>query len=167
MLASAKTAVAVILLTSGFALAASPVLQFTLPRAAQRGSEADLIVQGARISDAKELLFYCPGVTVTSLTPVDAQHVKVHVHVAKDAKVGQYPIRIRTASGISELHTFYVTPYPVVVEKEPNNDIAHAQPIQFNTTIGGVIENEDVDTFVVEATKGQRIVRHILGNYTA
>jgi hypothetical protein len=163
MLPSAKTAVAVILLTSGFALAASPVLQFTIPRAAQRGTEADLIVQGARLSDAKELLFYCRGVTVTSLTPVDAQHVKVHVQVAKDAKIGQYPIRVRTASGISELRTFYVTPYPVVAEKEPNNDIAHAQPIQFNTTIGGVIENEDVDTFVVEATKGQRITAEVVG----
>src|SRR5690242_8995769 len=148
---SAKSAFAVILLASSFALAASPVLQFTLPRAAQRGTEADIVVQGSRLADAKELLFYSPGITVTSLTPVDAQHVKVHVQVARDARVGQYPIRIRTASGVSELRTFYVTPYPVVVEKEPNNDLAHAQPIQFNTTVGGVIDNEDVDTFVVEA----------------
>ncbi len=140
MLKSIKSFFGVVLLAGSFAPAASPVLQFTLPRAAQRGAEADLVVEGARLSDAKELLFYSPGVTVTSLTPVDAQHVKVHVQVAKDAKVGQYPIRIRTASGVSELRTFYVTPYPVVAEKEPNNDIAHAQPMQFNTTVGGVIE---------------------------
>src|SRR5438477_7541338 len=123
-------AFALVLLSCGLALGATPELQFTLPRAAQRGTEADLIVQGNRLADAKELLFYSPGVTVTSLTPVDAQHIKVHVQVAKDAKVGQYPIRIRTASGVSELRTFYVTPYPVVAEKEPNNDLARAQPIQ-------------------------------------
>src|SRR6185503_16617850 len=29
--------------------------------------------------------------------------------------------------------------------------------------IGGVIENEDVDTFVVEATKGQRITAEVVG----
>src|SRR5580765_47465 len=153
----------ILLLLGAASLGASPELQFTLPRAAQRGTEADIIVQGNRLADAKELLFYSPGIAVTSLTPVDAQHVKVHVQVAKDAKIGQYPIRIRTASGVSELRTFYVTPYPVVPEKEPNNDLARAQPIQFNTTIGGVIDNEDVDTFVVEATKGQRITAEVVG----
>ncbi|HSZ57046.1 MAG TPA: PPC domain-containing protein [Tepidisphaeraceae bacterium] len=134
-----------------------------MPRGAQRGSETDLIVQGNRIADAKELLFYCPGITVTSLQPVDAQHVKVHIQVAKDARVGQYPIRLRTATGVSELRTFYVTPFPVVAEKEPNNDFAHAQPIDLNTTVAGTIDNEDVDTFVIEAKKGQHITAEAIG----
>ncbi|HEY8749727.1 MAG TPA: PPC domain-containing protein [Tepidisphaeraceae bacterium] len=151
------------MICSTAAFAASPELQFTLPRAAQRGGEADIVVQGNRLADAKELLFYSPGITVTTLQAVDAQHVKVHLQVAQDARVGQYPIRIRTATGVSELRTFYVTPYPVATEKEPNNDFAHAQPIAFNTTINGVIDNEDVDTFVVDAVKGQKITAEVIG----
>jgi hypothetical protein len=145
------------------ALAASPELQFTLPRGAQRGGDADLVVQGNRLSDAKDLLFYSPGITVTDLQPVDAQHVKVHIHVANDARVGEYLMRIRTATGISELRTFYVTPYPIVEEKEPNNDLAHAQPVELNTTIDGRIDSEDVDTFVFDAKKGQHVTAEAVG----
>ena len=152
-----------LLVPVSFALAASPDLQFTLPRGAQRGGEADIVIQGIRLSDAKELMFYSPGITITDLKAVDAQHVKVHIPVAKDARVGEYPIRIRTATGISELRTFYVTPYPIVEEKEPNNDLAHAQPIELNTTIDGRIDNEDVDTFVIEAKKGQHITAEAVG----
>jgi len=143
--------------------AASPELQFTIPRGAQRGTDARITIQGNRIADAKELLFYIPGVTATDLKAVDPQHVTATVHVAKDAHIGQYPIRLRTASGISELRTFYVTPFPVVMEKEPNNDEAHAQPIELNTTVNGTIENEDVDTFVVDAKRGQHITAEVVG----
>ena len=58
MLRQAYNAVAITLLLCCFALAASPVLQFTVPRAAQRGTEADVVVQGARLSDAKEIAVF-------------------------------------------------------------------------------------------------------------
>ena len=145
------------------ARAASPDLQVVTPRGAQRGTEADLVVHGARLNDAKEILFYSPGITVAKLEVVNPQEVKAHVQIAKDAKIGEYPLRIRTATGLSELRTFYVTPFPLVQEKEPNNDIAHAQPIELNTSVTGVIENEDVDCFAIELKKGQRITAEVHG----
>lgn len=145
------------------AFGASPELQVVMPRGAQRGTEADLIFQGTRLADARDVLLYFPGITVTKVEPADAQHVKVHVRIDKDARVGIYPLRLRTATGLSELRTFCVTPYPVVQEKEPNNELADAQPIGLNTTVAGVIENEDVDTFVIQAKKGQRITAEVMG----
>ena len=145
------------------ASAASPELSVVTPRGVQRGAEADLVVHGNRLADAKEILFYQPGITVTKLEASDAQHVKLHVQVAKDAKIGEYPLRIRTATGLSELRTLFVTPFPVVEEKEPNNDQAHANPVELNTAVEGVIENEDVDYFVIDAKKGQRITAEVQG----
>ena len=43
-------------------LAASPVLSVVTPRGAQRGTEAVFTFSGARLSDAKEVLVYGPGV---------------------------------------------------------------------------------------------------------
>lgn len=143
--------------------AASPEFSVVTPRGAQRGAEADLVFSGNRLSDAKEILWYQPGITVTKLEAPDAQHVKVHVQIAKDAKLGEYPLRVRTATGVSELRTFFVTPFPTVEEKEPNNDMTHANPLELNHTAMGVIENEDVDYFVVEAKKGQRLTAEVQG----
>src|SRR5579864_9163023 len=154
---------AFVLACSGIAVAASPELSVVTPRGAQRGTEADLVFNGNRLADAKEILFYQSGISVTKLESPDPQHVKVHVQIAKDAAIGEYPLRVRTATGLSELRTFDVTPFPVVQEKEPNNDFAHAQPIDLNTTVAGVIENEDVDTFVVDVKKGQRITAEVQG----
>ena len=144
-------------------LAASPDVQAVLPRGAQRGTDAELIFRGARLADANDILFYEPGIAVTKLESATAAEAKFHIQIAKDAKIGQYPLRLRTATGLSELRTFYVTPFPIVQEKEPNNDLPHAQPIELNTTVAGVIENEDVDTFIVESKKGQRLTAEVHG----
>ena len=143
--------------------AASPELSVVLPRGAQRGTEADLTINGQRLADIQEVLFYQPGISVTKIESTGPNQAKAHVRVDKDARIGQYPLRVRTATGLSELRTFYVTPFPVVQEKEPNNDMAHAQPIELNTTVTGVIENEDVDTFVIDAKKGQRLTAEVHG----
>jgi len=48
---------------------------------------------------------------------------------------------------------------PETTEKEPNNDPAHAQKVEFNSTINGVVNNEDVDVFSVEVKKGPAALR--------
>ena len=50
-----------------------------------------------------------------------------------------------------------------VDEVEPNNDFAKPQPIAMNATVNGVADNEDVDYYVVEAKKGERITAEVEG----
>ena len=45
--------------------------------------------------------------------------------------------RVRTASGISELRTFWVGALPVDEEKEPNSEIATAQKVPLNVNVVG------------------------------
>ncbi|HEY6229475.1 MAG TPA: PPC domain-containing protein, partial [Verrucomicrobiae bacterium] len=59
--------------------------------------------------------------------------------------------------------TFFVGTLPESSEKEPNNDPAHAQKIDFNSTINGVVNNEDVDCFSVGAKKGERLSVEVEG----
>ncbi len=110
----------IVMMLTGAALvhAASPQLTRILPRGAQRGTELELTFDGARLADAQEVLIYQPGVTVTKLTqPTDksaaGKQFKALVKVAPDARIGEYSMRVRTATGISELRTFYVGVYPV------------------------------------------------------
>ena len=78
--------------------------------------------------------------------------------------LGLHDIRLRTATGISELRTFSVGSLKEINEVEPNNDFAKPQPIAMNVTVNGIAENEDVDYFVVAAKKGERISAEVEGH---
>jgi hypothetical protein len=141
---------------------ASPSVGSITPVGAQRGVETEVSFNGARLADAQEILFYSPGIEVKSLEAVD-NAVKVKLAIAPDCRIGQHAMRVRTASGTSELRTFYVGALPEAKEAEPNSDFAQPQKIELGTTVNGVVENEDVDYFVVEAKKGERITAEIEG----
>ena len=144
------------------AQAASPSLGVILPRGLQRGNESVLTFHGGQLADAKEIMFFSPGFTVTKLEP-SAGSVKATIKVAPDCRLGEHVCHVRTASGVTEYRTFYVGPFPEISEKEPNSDFTTPQPIPMNVTVNGVIQAEDVDYFVVDAKKGQRISVEIEG----
>ncbi len=149
-----------LVIVCGESLAASPSLGIIQPRGAQRGTEAILTFQGARLADVQEILIYYPGITVKKLEPVNDATLKVTVVIAPDCRLGEHAFRVRTATGVSDLRTFWVGALPVVEEIEPNSEFDKAQPIPLNCTVHGVIQNEDVDYFVVECKKGQRAIRN-------
>ena len=158
----AATAAVVCLIPALSSRAASPSLGSITPRGIQRGTEGVLSFNGGQLADAAEILFYYPGIKVTKLEP-SGGNVKVHVKIAPDCRLGEHVAQVRTKSGISDFRTFYVGALPVVAEKEPNSDFAAPQKIKLNVTVHGVVQNEDVDYYLVEAKKGQRIAAEIEG----
>lgn len=147
----------------GAALAASPSLGSVQPRGAQRGTDATFVLGGNNLQDAQEVVFYSPGLTVTKLEVVNNTQVKATAKIAPDARLGEHALRVRTATGITELRTLWVGALPVVDEKEPNNEFTAPQKVSLNVTVHGVAANEDVDYYAVEAKKGQRISVEIEG----
>jgi hypothetical protein len=143
--------------------AASPALSNIRPVGGQRGTELELTLSGARLGDAQEILYYQPGISTVSLSKVDDNNVKAKIKIAPDCKLGLHDLRVRTATGVSELRTFSIGALPEASEVEPNNDFAKPQVIAMNSVVNGVADNEDVDYFVVEAKKGDRITAEVEG----
>lgn len=148
---------------SSVASASDPELSVIMPRGAQRGTEQVFQFSGARIDDAQEIFFYEPGFEVLEIKPVNANVIDVKVRIAADCALGEHTAQIRTKSGISDYRTFFIGALPVIDEKEPNTEFTTPQAIALNTTVHGVVENEDVDFFVVEAKKGQRLSVEVEG----
>jgi len=142
--------------------AATPSLGGISPRGVQRGVDNVMTFSGARLQDAQEIFFYGGGFEVLKLEP-SASSVKATVKVLPTCRLGQHVAQIRTASGVSEYKTFFVGPFAATPEKEPNSDFTAPQPVPLNTTVTGVVTNEDVDYYVVEAKKGQRIAAEVEG----
>jgi hypothetical protein len=143
--------------------AAAPQLDHFLPRGGQRGTEVEVIFSGQRLADARALLFYEPGIGVKSLEVLPDKRVKARLVLAADCPLGPHALRLQSATGTSNLVTFSVGALAEVNEVEPNNDFAKPQKINLNTTVNGVVLNEDVDYYAVEARQGQRLSVEVEG----
>jgi len=147
------------LLTSSV-YATAPKLNSTTPAGAQRGTEVEVKLNGSRLEDAQEVVFYGSGIQCTKLD-TKTNSVKAHFKIAKDCRLGEHQFRVRTASGVSDLRTFWVGALPEIAEKEPNNELPKAQSIPLNNTITGTAGGEDVDYYQVPLKKGERLSMEI------
>jgi hypothetical protein len=113
-------------------LAAAPRLQRVTPPGGQRGTTVEVDLTGRGLDDPKEILFYGQGITVEGIEsveqapgpngksrPVDpGTAVRVKFKIAAECQLGAHGLRLRTASGLSEYHRFFVGPFPTVEENE-------------------------------------------------
>jgi pre-peptidase len=134
------------------ALATGPQLSSITPPGGQRGTELEVRFNGERLDDAQEIVFYGPGIEVLEL-----KTNKARLKIASDCRLGEHHVRIRAASGISDLRMFYVGPFASTNETEPNNELAKAQAIPLNVTVQGAAGGEDLDYFQISAKKDQPI----------
>jgi len=72
----------VLWVSTTLATAASPSLGAIRPVGAQRGTEIEVTLSGARLGDAKEIFYYQPGITTVSLARVDDNTVKAKLKIA-------------------------------------------------------------------------------------
>lgn len=139
------------------AFAAYPTFTVTKPNGAQRGTEVKLTLTGTQLEDFEALMFFSPGFTQKSVEKVEKNKVELTIAIAPEVPPGNHLMRIRTRTGISHARQFFVGIFPNVEEKEPNSDFDTPQVVQMNSTIEGVVQNEDVDYYRVSLKKGQRL----------
>jgi hypothetical protein len=156
-----------ILLCSGASSlwAISPQLTATAPPGAQRGTEIEVTFRGDRLADAQEIIWYSPGIQAGKLeVPTNqASVVKAHLKIAPDCQLGEHLLRIRCASGVSDIRSFWVGPFPTVKDTGTNSEFTQPQPVPFNVTVEGTVENESVHYYRVDAKQGQRISAEVEG----
>ena len=146
------------------ALAGSPGVVSIVPAAAQRGTEIEVVIKGARLDDARTLLFDQPGIEVVGVSAVEKEKFTARLKVAPDARIGEFAFRTVTSSGISDVRLFYVTPYPLLKEAdEEKTDTGQVQSVPLGVTIYGSTPGEDQDRFEVELKKGQRLSAEVIG----
>jgi hypothetical protein len=148
---------------TGTACAAPPTIGSVAPGVGQRGTEFRLTLSGARLADPRELMIYAPGVVCSKLEAKGDNQVTATLKAAPDCRLGQYPFRLRTPRGASEVRVFLITPFPVVAEREPNDLPKQAQQVPLNVSIAGVMEEAGVDYYAVMLKKGQRLAAEVEG----
>src|SRR5436190_24214881 len=79
---------ALTVLLSPRANATSPRLTGLTPVGAQRGSEVELRLSGARLDDTQEIIFYEPGIQVVSIDAAKTNVIKAQLKIASDCRLG-------------------------------------------------------------------------------
>lgn len=143
------------------AQAVTPSVAAAIPPGGQRGTQAVITFTGGNLGDAVDLMFHEPGISLAGVEVKDGNNVACTLDIAPDCRIGAHGIRVRTSSGVSNVTLFSVGALPEIEEAEPNDTFEAGQAIELNTTINGVIPNEDVDYFVVTLEEGQRLAVEI------
>jgi hypothetical protein len=139
------------------ATAATPTVESVSPGIGPRGGEFTVLLTGGRLKDARDVVFYDEGLALRKLEVVSDNEVKATLAASADCRIGAHPFRLRTTGGLSELKLVQVGRFPVSAEVEPNDAAREATPVALNSTIAGVIDSGDIDSFAIDLRKGQRL----------
>jgi hypothetical protein len=149
------------------------------PRGAQQGQVFTLKLKGEGLAAGAEISSSLPG-SVTRLAasqdlPMAESELPLLVQLNEQARVGLYPIRIRTEEGLSNVLLFSVGTFPEVVEsesllpdvlkkefdRERNDTLATAQQVGVPVTINGTLVGADRDYYRFRAKAGERLVLEV------
>ncbi|MBX3426085.1 MAG: PPC domain-containing protein [Pirellulales bacterium] len=134
------------------------------PQGAQRGTTVAVELFGPRLGKAPQgLLWSRAGIEATKLEVVDDNRVRVELIVAADCPPGIHPLRVHTATGLSNLVQFHVGALAELSEVEPNDAPEAAQAIPLDTVVSGLVQGADVDRFAVELAEGERLSIEVEG----
>jgi hypothetical protein len=151
------------LLATATVFAGSPRLNHTYPAVGQRGTEMEITCKGGNLADAKSLMFNSGAIQSTAIVKAEGGQVVAKIKIAPDAKIGEHAYRVITASGVSDLRLFYVTPFPIVEKKREKEQPDAPLAVALGTTVYGHTQGESQDHFEVELKKGQRLGVEIIG----
>ncbi|MGD9747797.1 MAG: serine protease, partial [Verrucomicrobiales bacterium] len=143
-------------------------IEWVTPRAGQQGTTVEVTLEGTFLKEAREVLFFRPGIRCTSLKvapslpePRSTIHggwvedkVVCCFELAPDCPLGLHPFKVRTATELTTLATFAVTRFPIVEET------AEDQPVAMNVSVLGRMDSNkvgDVDVYRLHGIAGQTL----------
>lgn len=159
------------------ALAGSPRLNNLLPLAGQRGQSLEVTFYGERLHDVTAALVHGEGIAVRSLRNHEKDNTKrVHatIDIPDDAPLGEYLVRLVTATGVTEMVSFHVVARPIVNEErdEPSKNgkrftqattFDKPQVVPLGSVVLGRTESEDVDYYAIDLKRGQQFTAEVRG----
>ena len=148
------------------------------PRGGQRGTTVEVLLEGMYLDDPREIIFYRPGIRAIDFEVLPPHEPPIGLHgggmirdrvrckfvIAPDCPLGEHPLRLRTKNQLTNLTTFYVSPWPTVKEVEPanhaNNVPERAETIPVDVTVHGQLHTPgpvEVDCYRVPVVEGGRL----------
>lgn len=139
---------------------ARPWMDRLFPLSAQRGTTVKLEIRGNHLSNVRSVDFHTADIEWVRIDEVRYERLTGEVRISSDAALGPHVVTLNGLDGPSNSRLFNVTQFPLVMEAEPNNVPAKAQPIKLEpqSIQGYMKEGADVDVYAFDARAGERWV---------
>ena len=157
---SFSLAFALVCLTAGPLPDLAPSVRSVFPMGAAAGETVEISFQGRHLNDLIEISFARPDIRAEVISSDDFR-ATARVSVASKVPTGLHDFRLRTPRGTC-VCVFHVGAQSGRRETEPNNDLAHAQPVELPAMIDGVVDKADYDVFRFHAEAGQVLIFDVL-----
>ncbi|HEX7376679.1 MAG TPA: PPC domain-containing protein, partial [Pirellulales bacterium] len=149
----------------------------------QRGTKLEVTIQGNSLANPREIVFFRPGIRAVDFQPAKSiprvniahgsaltEEMCCTFEISPNCPLGEHPFRLLTATELTCIGTFHVSPFPVVDEEEagydPVNDTREtAQPVNADVTVRGTISggtHGDRDLYRVDIKAGERLSVEVL-----
>ena len=148
---------------AGSANAQPPRIERLETAGGQRGTEFNVKFQGERTGSTTDVILYDDGLQLAGVRSDDSESVVVTLKADADCPPGEYAVRLKTPTGVSDLRTIHISPYRRMVESGENGTVAEAINIESGVTIHGVVEEGDVDMYRLRLQKGERLSCEVVG----
>jgi hypothetical protein len=136
--------------------AAPPTLRELAPSGGQRGRTIEVTLVGDHLPRDLQLLSTLPG-KVQAITPEDSKGPpRFRVELPLEARPGYYPVRVRTADGLSAPRVFAVGEYAEITLSAGNEDPVRAAVLRLPVTVNGHLNPADRRYFQFPARAGER-----------
>ncbi|MGE3820492.1 MAG: PPC domain-containing protein, partial [Isosphaeraceae bacterium] len=129
-----------------------PNLQSVFPTGVTPGGSAEITLRGGDLEGVTTLWFDHPGLRAFHL-----KGLTFRVVCATGTPQGYHDVRAVGTYGISNPRTIVIGDRGESSEAEPNDKPALASPIAWNSVVNGEIGPADLDHFVFEGKRGQRL----------
>ena len=139
-----------------------PDVAFAFPLSVQAGQAVGVTLRGNYLDQVQRVLCECSDVkaTIQSGNPLE---LKATIESSASAPPGPRFLVVETPKGPSNRILFRVTDWPSVLESEPNDSFAEAQPVPTPVMVEGRIETvHDSDMFRFHAQAGERLAFNVL-----
>jgi hypothetical protein len=138
--------------------AAPPSIAYLHPAGAKRGTTVEVTAGGSFDRWPVQVWTDDPGITAKAAKDKG----KLTIAVAADVVPGIHWVRLHDELGASTLRPFIVGTLPDVLDREPNDEIARAQPIDASSVVNGRLEKPgDVDVFAFKLKKGETLLASV------
>lgn len=146
--------VTVLVMTVNVCAQSAPTLNTVMPSGGQTGTSFEVSVTGTQLESARQLQSNITDFASELLAPN-----RFRITVPARTASGSYDIWAVGENGVSNARTFLVGRHAELMEVEPNNLDSAAMPVNVDCVVNGVLDKAgEVDRYLLQATKGQRII---------
>jgi hypothetical protein len=148
-----------------------PKIAVAIPMGIVVGTTTKLTLRGVKLDGVTSVQCQAPTAKAKLLNKGSADDIarigktraEIEITLPADHPGSTVTVSVTNAAGESNAHRLIVDRAAVLLEKEPNNSFAQAQPIAIGQTVAGAIDKGfDVDVYRFEGKAGQHITAEVV-----